>query len=75
MTRTQENTSLLNTSRWHHKIHSGGWTSGSGEDIAITEPATGETLGTIGGASPEDVRSAAKRAARAQKTWAAMKPT
>ena len=75
MTRTQENTSLLNTSRWHHKIHSGGWTSGSGEDIAITEPATGETLGTIGGASPEDVKSAAKKAARAQKTWAAMKPT
>ena len=75
MTRTQENTSLLKDSRWHHKILKGGWTSGSGEDIAITEPATGETLGTIGGASPEDVKSAAKKAARAQKTWAAMKPT
>src|SRR5690625_3032848 len=75
MTQTQDTTTLLDNPRWHNKILNGGWVSGSGENIDIIEPATGETLGTIGGATPEDVKTAAKNAAKAQKTWAAMKPT
>ncbi len=75
MTQTQQEQTLLDDPRWQNKILNGGWVSGSGDDIEIIEPATGETLGTIGGANPEDVKTAAKRAAKAQKTWAAMKPT
>lgn len=75
MTQTQEHTTLLGDSRWHNKILSGGWVSGTGDDLSITEPATGKALGTIGSASPQDVNAAATRAAGAQKTWAAVKPT
>ena len=75
MTQTQQEQALLDDPRWHNKVLNGGWVAGSGADIDIMEPATGETLGTIGGASPEDVKIAAKQAAKAQKTWAAMKPT
>lgn len=75
MTQTQDTTTLLDDPRWHGQIYSGGWTDGSGETLSIFEPATGTELGTIGSASPEDVASAATRAAAAQKDWAAMKPT
>lgn len=75
MTQTQEQTTLLDDPRWHHKILSGGWSTGTGEDVEIIEPATGNRLGTIGGASPEDVKAAAKRAAIVQKEWAKMVPT
>ncbi|HJF15971.1 MAG TPA: benzaldehyde dehydrogenase [Enteractinococcus helveticum] len=75
MTQTQEQTTLLDDPRWHNNILSDGWKSGTGEDIAIIEPATGETLGTIGSASPDDVQTAAKSAAAAQKAWAKIAPT
>lgn len=75
MTQTQEHTTLLGDPRWHNNILSDGWKSGTGKDIAVTEPATGETLGTIGSASPDDVQAAAKSAAAAQKEWAKMVPT
>jgi len=75
MTQAQDTTTLLDDPRWHGQIYSGGWTAGSGETLSIIEPATGKELGSIGSASPEDVASAATRAAAAQKDWAAMKPT
>ena len=75
MTQTQEHTTLLDDPRWHNNILSGGWVSGTGQDISIIEPATGHELGTIGSASPGDVKAAAKRAAEAQKSWAKMVPT
>src|SRR5262249_20037695 len=53
------------------KIYSNGWTAGSGGDYPVTEPATGAELGRIGRAAPEDVRSAAKLAKEAQRSWAA----
>lgn len=75
MKRTQQQQSLLADPRWHNRILSRGWVSGSGEDIDIIEPATGGLLGAIGSATADDVKAAAKYAARAQRTWAAMKPT
>lgn len=75
MTQTQERNSLLNDSRWHNKIFSGGWVAGTGESISILEPSTGQELGSIGSASPADVNAAATRAAAAQKDWAGLKPT
>ena len=75
MTQTQEHTTLLGDPRWHSNILSGGWVPGSGAALDIIEPATGKQLGTIGSASPDDVHTAAKRAAAAQKQWASMVPT
>lgn len=75
MTQNQNQATLLDDPRWHGRILSGGWVAGSGDVLSITEPATGNALGSIGSASPDDIAQAAKRAAKAQKTWAAMKPT
>ncbi|MEV4902715.1 benzaldehyde dehydrogenase [Citricoccus sp. NPDC055426] len=66
--------SVLESSVWGGKIYTDGWTQGSAESIDIVEPATGEVLGTAGMASAEDVFAAAKRAAVAQREWAAKKP-
>ncbi len=66
--------SVLDSSVWGGKIYTDGWTQGSAESVDILEPATGEVLGSAGMASPEDVFAAAKRAAAAQKEWAAKKP-
>ena len=53
-------------SDWEGKIYLSGWTDGSGAPIRVTEPATGEQLGTLGAASPDDVaRAAGQAAARA----------
>lgn len=75
MTQTQETTTLLDDSRWQNQIFSGGWIAGTGDNLSITEPATGKELGSIGSASTDDVAQAAERAAAAQKVWAATKPT
>jgi benzaldehyde dehydrogenase (NAD) len=60
---------------WQGTIYVNGWTAGGGEPIRVTEPATGEQLGTIGGASPQDVARAAGLAAAAQESWQAVPPT
>lgn len=46
---------LLDESVWGGRIFSDGWSAGGGDPLAVTSPAAGEALGTIGGASPEDV--------------------
>lgn len=74
-TSTLNKTSLLDDARWDSNIFTGQWQAGGGEPIAITEPATGDSLGTAGGASVEDVHRSATAAAAAQKQWAAMKPS
>ncbi|MFB7510890.1 benzaldehyde dehydrogenase [Streptomyces broussonetiae] len=61
---------LLDTSLWSGKAHIGGWTVPTGKTARVIEPATGETLETIGVATPDDVAEAAERAARAQLAWA-----
>jgi benzaldehyde dehydrogenase (NAD) len=62
--------SLLQESDWRGRIFSDGWTKGSGEAYPVVSPATGETLGEMGMATPADVSRAAARAAEAQRAWA-----
>jgi benzaldehyde dehydrogenase (NAD) len=63
--------SLLEKSAWQGKIFSNGWVFGSGGEYPVTEPATGGVLGALGAATPKDVAAAGKKAAEAQKGWAA----
>ncbi|MBI1758811.1 MAG: benzaldehyde dehydrogenase [Actinobacteria bacterium] len=63
--------SLLSPDVWAGKIFVDGWVEGGSGERAVVEPATGETLGTVGVASVEDVQRAATRAAHAQRDWAA----
>ena len=64
---------LIDTAAFDGRIHlDGEWVEGHGEDIAVVEPATGDRLATIGGASAEDVTRAARSAAIAQREWAAL---
>lgn len=65
---------LLDPALWDGKIYLGGWREGAGGTQPALEPATGETLGTVGLASADDVREASAAAAAAQKDWAARKP-
>ncbi|MCH8561853.1 benzaldehyde dehydrogenase [Nesterenkonia sp. YGD6] len=74
-TSTLDTTTLLDDARWDSKVFTGQWQTGGGELILITEPATGDSLGTAGGASVADVERSATAAAAAQKKWAAMKPS
>ncbi|WP_261623814.1 aldehyde dehydrogenase family protein [Nesterenkonia marinintestina] len=66
---------LLDPSTWDGKLFIDGWTAGTGEPITVTAPATAEELGTVASASRDDVLRAATAARRAQKEWAAKKPT
>ncbi|GAA3614541.1 aldehyde dehydrogenase family protein [Microlunatus ginsengisoli] len=62
---------LLDHNAWQGKIYSRGWVDGGGGAYDAVEPATGHTLGSVGAASPADVRNAASIALEAQKGWAA----
>jgi benzaldehyde dehydrogenase (NAD) len=63
---------LLEDSGWHGQIFSGGWRDGSGEPLAVTSPASGEQLATVGTATAADVAKAAAVAVDAQREWAAL---
>jgi benzaldehyde dehydrogenase (NAD) len=64
---------LLDQSRWNDQIFSGGaWRPGSGATIDVIEPATGDSLGQVTLATPDDVARAAQAAADAQREWAAL---
>ncbi|MGO2110233.1 MAG: aldehyde dehydrogenase family protein [Pseudoclavibacter sp.] len=65
---------LLDADAWGRKIYIDGWRDGRGGVTDTTEPATGESLGSIGLATPDDAREAAQVAAAAQVEWAARKP-
>ncbi|QVT81775.1 Benzaldehyde dehydrogenase [NAD(+)] [Nocardioides aquaticus] len=65
---------LLDPATWTGKIHLDGWTAGSGGVQDVVEPATGDVLGQVGVAGPDDVTRAATRAAAAQEEWAARPP-
>jgi benzaldehyde dehydrogenase (NAD) len=62
---------LLDDRAWEGKVWTGTWSDGSGGTYDAVEPATGETLGSVGRATPEDVHAAAVRAVEAQRAWAA----
>lgn len=61
---------LTHTSEWDGKIYSRGWRSSLGGTADVVEPATGETLATVGLASAEDIENAARVAADGQLAWA-----
>jgi benzaldehyde dehydrogenase (NAD) len=61
---------LLETSTWDGQLYSGGWRDASGGTRPVVEPATGNTLATIGFADGADVARAAAAAATAQRDWA-----
>jgi benzaldehyde dehydrogenase (NAD) len=62
---------LLDQDTWQSKIYLDGWTKGGGGDYEVVEPATGESLGRLGLATPDDVARATERASEAQVAWAA----
>ncbi|MGI5158512.1 benzaldehyde dehydrogenase [Microbispora sp. CA-102843] len=67
---------LLDSVDWQGNVFKNGeWTAGRGGDYAVVEPATGEKLGRMGLATPEDVTEAGETATRAQREWAAMPHT
>jgi benzaldehyde dehydrogenase (NAD) len=61
---------LLDTSTWDGQLYSNGWRDASGGTRPVSEPATGNTLATIGFADGADVARAAAAAATAQRDWA-----
>ncbi|HEX5203172.1 MAG TPA: benzaldehyde dehydrogenase [Actinoplanes sp.] len=64
---------LLDQSRWNDQIFEGGsWRPGGGAAADVIEPATGESLGQVNLATPDDVARAAKVAGDAQREWAAL---
>jgi benzaldehyde dehydrogenase (NAD) len=64
---------LLDQSRWNDQIFEGGaWRPGSGAAADVIEPATGDSLGQVTLATPDDVTRAAQVAAGAQREWAAL---
>ncbi|MFC4003843.1 benzaldehyde dehydrogenase [Prauserella oleivorans] len=65
---------FMDRTDWDNKIFLDGWRAGGGEAIKVVSPATGEVLGTVGSATPEDVARAARGAAEAQRHWSARSP-
>ncbi|MGR3933638.1 aldehyde dehydrogenase family protein [Streptomyces sp. BRA346] len=64
--------SLLSTADWADRIFTGGWDLPARPGtIDITEPATGQHLGSVGRATEADVAPAARTAAAAGRAWAA----
>lgn len=63
--------SLINPAVWQGKIFTGTWDFGTAADIEVIEPATGDSLGTLGVGSAADIDQACKTAAAAQPKWAA----
>ncbi|GAA1953940.1 benzaldehyde dehydrogenase [Nocardioides panacihumi] len=63
---------LLDAVDWQGSIFiRGRWQEARGGDYAVVEPATGNELGRMGAATPEDVAEAAAAAVEAQRAWAA----
>jgi benzaldehyde dehydrogenase (NAD) len=62
---------LLDSATWSGQIFSDGWRESLGGSRSVLEPATGESLGTVGMANAADVEQAAALAAKAQPEWAA----
>jgi benzaldehyde dehydrogenase (NAD) len=63
--------SFLDDRTWNGKLYLDGWSDGGAGRRPVIEPATGDQLAELGAASPEDVDRAARRAAEAQREWAA----
>ncbi|KAK0339375.1 hypothetical protein LTR94_034828, partial [Friedmanniomyces endolithicus] len=66
----QETGAWLGSNIWDGRAFDGDWTPLQ-TSANVLEPATGAVLGSVGLASPEDIRAAAVAAKSAQKSWAA----
>ncbi|MFD6620263.1 aldehyde dehydrogenase family protein, partial [Streptomyces albidoflavus] len=64
---------LLDNEVWAERFYSHGWQDAATQHTVV-EPATGDRLGSVGLATPEDVAEAAARAAEAQRAWASTAP-
>lgn len=62
---------LLEDRAWEGKVWTGSWSDAAGGTYTAVEPSTGDSLGEVGSATPEDVSAAAARAVEAQRAWAA----
>jgi benzaldehyde dehydrogenase (NAD) len=62
---------LLDAGDWAGRIYTDGWNTAAGGSRTVTEPATGDELGSVGLADQEDLDRAATRATDAQPGWAA----
>ena len=62
---------LLDEETWRGRVYSGGWVTASGGDAAVTAPRHGCRAGRTGIGGPADMVSAARKAAAAQREWAA----
>jgi benzaldehyde dehydrogenase (NAD) len=56
---------LLEDGSWQGAIWTGSFTPGGGGTYPVVEPATGDSLGDMGRATPADVAAAAARAVTA----------
>lgn len=65
----------LDQQRWDGMLYREGWSAGSGGVIPVVEPSTGAVIATTSMATPDEMMSAATRAARAQRDWAAESPS
>ncbi|NIH88492.1 aldehyde dehydrogenase family protein [Amycolatopsis granulosa] len=63
--------SFLDDEKWTGRVFTGSWERTAGGDAAVVEPATGDELGRVGIASPQDLAASAAKAAEAQRAWAA----
>ena len=57
---------------WQGNIYGGEWRAAGGGTLRVTDKATGELLGEVGQASPQDVAKAAAAARDAQRSWSAI---
>jgi benzaldehyde dehydrogenase (NAD) len=62
---------LLDCATWTGRLFGEVWTAGQAGSYIVTEPATGEQLGSVGRAGVSDVQLAGRAAARAHRAWAA----
>jgi benzaldehyde dehydrogenase (NAD) len=63
---------LLGDQRWAGKIFTGRWVAAKGGTRGVAEPATGQTLSTVGFADAADIETCAAAATAAQPAWAAL---
>ncbi len=68
-------TSFLNEAAWSGKIFVGGWADAAGGTQAVSAPADGAHVGTIGKGTAADLSTAAAAAAQAQPAWEATDPS
>ena len=63
---------LLDATDWSGKALSGEWKALEGGHLDVIEPATGQPIGGVSKATPDDIRAACGGAQQAQRGWAVL---